>query len=444
MTMRKWLLIGILLLFAGVAGLFVVLRHVSRTVPTFARKVGMPLPVKAVEANRIEMGKIYGTSAVIQPIRVLTITNKIKGDEAAAAVEIYADIGDNVLINQVLVRFDREFVQSVYEAVRSARDHSAEDLKYAEENLRRIRTSELPRTKENTARSEIVYAEKELERAKLNLRRIQAVCDQNLLPESDLEKAKSEAEAAAVRCQTAKEKLLLIRKEKADELDNAIVRVSQAKIRYKEAEEKFLTAQKNLHNVTLISPVTGIVTERRINPGETPVANQPLFLIGQTDPVLAEAAIPEEHSREIFMQMKAEIVFAAFPDEIFKGEIVRIAPVTDSKTRTFSVYVRIANSDFRLKPGQSGFVRIQKEKRSALAVPSIALINPADIRNENNAVFVVGPGNIAGLRKVRVGISSEGMTEIREGLSPGDKVVTVGQFYLKEGDKVRIGNEFNE
>lgn len=441
--MRKWGLIGIVLLFAGGAGLFVVLRHVSRTVPTFARKAGMPLPVRAVEAAQSEMGKIYGTSAVIQPIRVLTITNKIKGDETAAAVKVYADIGDNVLPNQVLVQFDREFLQAIYDAVRSVRDGSAEDLKYAEENLRRIRASDLPQAREDTARSEIVYTEKELKRAKLNLRRIKAICDQKLLPETDLEKAQSEAEAAAVRYQSAKEKLSLIRKETKDELDNAITRVSQAKIRCQEAEEKFLSAKKNLNNIKLLSPVSGIVTERRINPGESPEPNRTLFVIAQTDPVLAEAAIPEEQSREIFIQMEAEIVFAAFSDEVFKGEIVRIAPVTDSKTRTFSVYIRIANSAFRLKPGQTGFVRIRKEKCSALAVPSIALINPSDIRTEDNAVFVVGPGNIAGLRKVTVGISSEGMTEIREGLSPGDKVVTVGQFYLKDGDKVRIGNEFN-
>jgi len=443
MTMRKWLLIGIVLLFAGGAGFFIVLRHVSRTVPTFARKVGMPLPVKAAEANRIEMGKIYGTSAVIQPIRVLTITNKIKGDETAAVVEVYADIGDNVLVNQVLVQFDKEFLQSVYDAVRSVRDNSAEDLKYSEENLRRVRTSDFPQAREDTARSEIVYAEKEWERAKLNVRRIKTICDKRLLPEADLEKAQSEAEAARVRYLSAKEKSVLIRKETKDELDNAVTRVSQAKIRYQEAEEKFLTARKNLHDVTLLSPVSGIVTERHINPGESPGPNQILFVIAQTDPVLAEAAIPEEHSREICMQMEAEIVFAAFPDETFKGEIVRISPVTDPKNRSFFVYVRLSNPDFRLKPGQTGFVRIQKEKRSALAIPSIALINPADILIEDNAVFVIGPGNIAELRKIKVGISAEGMTEIREGLSPGNKVVTVGQFYLKEGDKVRIGNEFN-
>ncbi len=442
--MRKWGMIGLVLLFAGGAGLFAVLRHASRTMPTFARKVGMPLPVKAVEASQTEMGKIYGTGAVIQPIRVLTITNKIKGDETAAAVKVYADIGDNVLLNQVLVQFDRDFLQSVYNAVSSARDNSAEDLKYAEENLRRIRGSKVPEVKEQTVRSEIAYSEKEWERARQNVRRIKAICDQKLLPESDLEKAQSEAEGAALRYQTAKEKLLLIRKETKDELDNALTRVTQAKIRYQEAEEKFLTAQRNLRDVSLLSPVSGIVTERHINPGESPGPNQTLFVIAQTDPVLAEASVPEEHTRAICMQMEAEIVFAAFPDEIFKGEIVRISPVSDPKAKSFFIYVRVANSDFRLKPGQTGFVRIQKEKHSALAVPSIALINPADIRLEENAVFVIGHGNIAELRKIKVGISADGMTEIREGLSPGDKVVTVGQFYLKDGDKVRIGNEFNE
>ena len=70
-----------------------------------------------------------------------------------------------------------------------------------------------------------------------------------------------------------------------------------------------------------------------------------------------------------------------------------------------------------------------------LAVPSIAIMNPS---GEQASVFVVDGTNHANLRKVRPGIVVDAMTEITDGLKEGEKVVTVGQFYLKDNDKVRI------
>jgi multidrug efflux pump subunit AcrA (membrane-fusion protein) len=86
-----------------------------------------------------------------------------------------------------------------------------------------------------------------------------------------------------------------------------------------------------------------------------------------------------------------------------------------------------------LKPGLSGFARIRRTAKNVLAVPSIAIVNPS---GEQASVFVVDGTNHAKLTKVRPGIVVDAMTEISDGLKEGDKVVTVGQFYLKDNDKV--------
>ena len=67
-------------------------------------------------------------------------------------------------------------------------------------------------------------------------------------------------------------------------------------------------------------------------------------------------------------------------------------------------------------------------------MPSIAVMNPS---GEQSQVFVVGGTNHANLRNVRPGIVVDAMTEITDGLKEGEKVVTVGQFYLKDNDRVR-------
>jgi hypothetical protein len=67
-------------------------------------------------------------------------------------------------------------------------------------------------------------------------------------------------------------------------------------------------------------------------------------------------------------------------------------------------------------------------------VPSIAILNPS---GEQASVFVVDDTGHAIMRKIRPGIVVDAMTEVLDGLKEGEKVVTVGQLYLNNNDKVR-------
>ena len=87
-------------------------------------------------------------------------------------------------------------------------------------------------------------------------------------------------------------------------------------------------------------------------------------------------------------------------------------------------------------------MRLERVHPAALAVPSVALINPTGL--QESAVFVVGDDNRARFRKVKVGAIAEGMTGVLDGLKEGDRVVTVGQMDLRDGDQVRIGDEFDD
>jgi len=102
--------------------------------------------------------------------------------------------------------------------------------------------------------------------------------------------------------------------------------------------------------------------------------------------------------------------------------------------------VKITNPDLGLKPGLSGFVRIHRTAKDVPAVPSVAIINPS---GDQASVFVVDNSGHANLRKVGLGIVVNAMTEIISGLTEGEKVVTVGQLYLKENDKVHSTSRSN-
>src|SRR5215471_8765490 len=219
----------------------------------------------------------------------------------------------------------------------------------------------------------------------------------------------------------------------AVDLEKYEMALADAKIDLAKSTVSLKQAEIDLEHVKQMSPIDGIVLERLVNPNEFTKPGQVIMKLGVLNSVLMAAKITEEKMHSIQLGLLAEMTFPAFPSEVFKGTIFKIDPNIDPVTRTFTTYIKIENPDFRLKPGLSGFARIRRTAKDVLAVPSIAILNPS---GEQASVFVVDGTNHAKLTKVRPGIVVNAMTEISDGLKEGDKVVTVGQFYLKDNDKV--------
>jgi len=192
-------------------------------------------------------------------------------------------------------------------------------------------------------------------------------------------------------------------------------------------------AEIALERVQMRAPIQGIVLERLVNPDEITHNDQIVMKLGAIDTVLMAAKITEEKIHSVQLGLPAEVTFPAFPAETFQGKVFKIDPNTDPVTRTFTAYVQINNRDYRLKPGLSGFAHIHRAAKDVTAVPSVAIMNPS---GDQASVFVVDRSGRATLRKVSLGIVANAMTEVTSGLNEGEKVVTVGQLYLNENDKV--------
>jgi len=199
-------------------------------------------------------------------------------------------------------------------------------------------------------------------------------------------------------------------------------------------------AEIELEHVQMRSPIDGIVLERLVNPGETTHNDQIVMKLGDIKTVLMDAKVTEEKIHSVQLGLSAEVSFPAFPAETFQGKVFKIDPNIDPVTRTFTSYIEVNNPDFRLKPGLSGFARIYRAAKDVLAVPSVAIINPT---GDQASIFVVDNSGYAHLRKVGLGIVVNAMTEITGGLTQGEKVVTVGQLYLQQNDKVRSTSKSN-
>lgn len=218
------------------------------------------------------------------------------------------------------------------------------------------------------------------------------------------------------------------------ELEAGDEKVKQAQYQYASAVQELEKAAQDLNCATLKSPIAGIVLERPINLAETPKRDDLLVSLGVIDSIFMMAKVAEEKVSYVQSGMSAEVLFDSFPNEPFKGNIVKIDPNTDPKTRTFVAFIQIPNKDFKLTPGLSGFARINYSKRSLLA-PSVSIINPV---GENATVFAVDSHAIVHIKRVKIGLSAGGLTEILEGLREGEQVVFAGIQALKDGDQVEI------
>lgn len=202
------------------------------------------------------------------------------------------------------------------------------------------------------------------------------------------------------------------------------------------AQEVLVQSQIDLGNTRIVAPTGSVILTRTVNPGEYTAVGEEVFELGPIEQIYFVADVPTDKTGFVNVGMGADVSIDSFPGEIFKGTVVKIDAVASVTTRTFCAYIRIDNRDLRLRPGVTGYARLERS-HSTLAVPSVAILNPV---GDQATVFTVDGQNVAHIREVRPGMMSDGMTEILDGLDEGEKVVTVGQLELHEGDHVIINS----
>ena len=178
---------------------------------------------------------------------------------------------------------------------------------------------------------------------------------------------------------------------------------------------------------TLTAPISGIVTELTVREGMTVTMGSPLFRINGLSKVWVNAEVPESLEQDVHPGDPVKARTAALPGEVFDGTISAVLPSVNLATRTLTARVSLPNLKMQLLPGM--FMTVQfapGAKSDVLMVPSEAVIETGTRR-----VVMVSEGD-GGFRPVNVetGAQSGGQTEIRSGLTLGQKVVVSGQFLI--------------
>ena len=215
------------------------------------------------------------------------------------------------------------------------------------------------------------------------------------------------------------------------------VAIAQAQQLYSLAVDKYnaLVAEASsstLHNGTVISPISGIVTSLYIAPGEIFAANRTMIVIMDESAVIVRAEIPLTYLTQVQVGQVATVTPSSLPGVNLQGKISAIIPQADSQTDTFEIWVQVANPQQLLLPGMNAFVHIHNAGK-ALALPRLAVLNP-----ERESIVFVVRNQRAYIQKVTIVARSVDTIFVDTGISAGDRVVLVGADVLQNGQEVRI------
>lgn len=214
----------------------------------------------------------------------------------------------------------------------------------------------------------------------------------------------------------------------------------QARYNAETAKAQARVLAERVDRTAVRAPVTGILDERLVEIGSMVAPGTPVARVLDVDTVEIVGGVPERYAADIERGSPVRVTVDALAGREYAGSVDFVGTAVEGGSRTFQVEVVVPNPGLGIKPGMVANVQIARQVvEGALVVPRHAVLR----QEEGYIVYVarpVGEGWRAEARPVVPGVSRSELVVIRDGLEPGDRVVTVGQQQIADGDAVRITN----
>jgi multidrug efflux system membrane fusion protein len=259
--------------------------------------------------------------------------------------------------------------------------------------------------------------------------------------------AQSEAALARDKAQAQLNQVELQRSEKLykqgiipqEQYDQSLATSTAAQATVRADEAAIQTDKIQLSYCSIYAPISGVTGAQLVYPGATVKSNDLpiLVVINQVSPIYVRFSVPQQYLESIKRSMaRSRLPVQATPSNdstAEKGVLTFVNNTVDATTGTIELMASSPNADHHLWPGQFSNVLLDVgEQQNVLVVPSEAV----QAGQQGDYVFVVRPGMTVDVRRVKVGHTVNGQTEVQQGLSAGETVVTDGQVRLVPGTKV--------
>lgn len=220
-------------------------------------------------------------------------------------------------------------------------------------------------------------------------------------------------------------------KKKVVPLDN----LQDARTALSVAKSNLDIAAYNLKHTQLIAPQDGVVLSRLIETNELVAPHQQAFVISDASQGwVIRTAVSDKDIVRINLGDEVNLRFDAYPGQAFQGAVSEIAAAASPKTLLFEVEITIAPTKNRLLAGFVGHMLIQPSEKENIAWLPVEAVVAAD--NDTVKLFKVEKDSRVVLQEAQVAWLESGRVAIKEGLTSGAEIVTLGATFLQEGERV--------
>ena len=354
------------------------------------------------------------------PVGEVSLRSQVEGQ----ILDLNVDVGDLVEKGQILARIDNSLNKaSVLEA---------------EAELAALR-SEV-----TSLQADVNQGLTQIEQAKIALQQAQ----------SDLARSNQLVEEGAVTQQSAEQAQNLVNnaQQTLESAQQQVANRSSAVVAAgrRVAAQSAIVAQEQQRASfsTLISPVTGSVLERILEPGDLAQVGDEVLQLGDFSQIQVQVQISELELAKIQVGQEAQVQLDAFPERIFKGEVTQISLAADATARLIPVEVTIPNTDRRIGRGLLARVNLSQQSDSNIVIPETAIQvaseqvkEISDDSLDTATIFIIqGEGEQATVtaREVKLGDRANSQVEILAGLEPREKFVVRSSGDLQDGELVNL------
>lgn len=205
----------------------------------------------------------------------------------------------------------------------------------------------------------------------------------------------------------------------------------------KQAENVAEMAERTLHDANLYSPVSGTITKKFADIGQTILIAEPIYEIVATDDLNIDISVSENEINNFNNGEFALISFESLSIPTIEGKISQKSVVADPLTRSYTIKISLPSSHPDILPGMIGSVSFPGKTMSGEEKKDIILPSQAVLLNDDNRLFVWTVKNGHAERRFVTAdeLNSNGVI-IKSGITVGDSVIIAGMQKVGSGDRV--------
>ena len=397
-----------------------------------------PIVVDVAQAQSAASASRQYTGST-QPARQVSLRSQAEGN----LLTLSYDVGDAVPQGQVVGTIEGTLLQTAVGEAQAELAALQSEVTRAEAELADIRTR-------------IEQANLQLQQVRNDAQRLRTLANEGAIAEQTAEQAETTLGTAQQALKSAQEQVRT--REQS---------VAAAKQRVVAQQAIVQETQKRLSFANLTAPLSGVVLERLVEPGDLVRPGEAVLTLGDLSEVVVVIDVADRNLSEFRLGQSATVTLDALPGETFRGQVSRISPLADRTSRLVPVEITLPNPGGRIGSGLLARVTGLGSSANAVLVPESALSvgegsggpgNPpgggpggsqasgqasgqangqtsgqgnGQGSSPGNQIFVLQPqgeGFVAMPRTVQVGERSDGQVMILAGLSPGERyIVRSGQ-----------------